>query len=67
MKRREKECIEPRAGDADLGMNDMVWQKEAYLGGSGTGKGAPHEERVTEGNEKADELAKRQEQCWTKD
>ena len=42
----EKECIKPRAGDADLwlkkiGRNYMHWK----LGGSGTCEGTPHEER----------------------
>ena len=44
-----KECIEPRAGDANLWiknweeLHDMV--EKRHLGGSGTCGGTPHEER----------------------
>ena len=59
LRKGEKECIGPRAGDADLWIN--IWEE---LGG--TREGTPHEEKkmtnfemfVTEGNEKAGELAK---------
>ena len=68
---KEKECIKPRAGDADLWV--QIWEElpglaERHFGGSRACKGATHEQTkehisqferfVTEGNEKADELAK---------
>ena len=67
----ESKCIKPSAGDADSWIK--FWEgphglaERNIFGGSGTCKGAPYEEKkdmsqfekfVTEGNEKADELAK---------
>ena len=69
-KKVKKECIKPRAGDADLWIK--TWEelhelvKKMHPGGSGTCEGTPHKEGtmtqlerfVTEGNKKADDLAK---------
>ena len=49
IRRPEKECIKPRAGDADLWIK--IWEelqelvKKRHLGGSGTREGTPYEER----------------------
>ena len=48
LQKGEKECMKPRAGDADLWknweeLNELV--KKRYLGGSGTREGTPHVER----------------------
>ena len=49
LRKGEKECIKPRAEDADLWITN--WEelhellKKKHLGGSGTCKGTPHEER----------------------
>ena len=49
LRKGEKECIKPGAGDAELWMN--MWEElpdlvnKRHLGGSGTCAGIPHEER----------------------
>ena len=49
LRKGEKDCIKPRAGDADLWIK--FWEephelvKKRHFGGSGTCKGTPHEER----------------------
>ena len=55
LRKGEKECIKPRAGDADLWFK--IWEeshelvKKRYLGGSGTREGTPHEERKRKNDE----------------
>ena len=47
LRKGEKECIKPRAGDADLWTNLEEFResvKRRNLGGSGTCEGTPHKE-----------------------
>ena len=77
LRKGEKECLKPRAGDAVLCTKNweiITWSgRKRHFGRCGACEGAPHEERkenmsqferfVTEGNEKADELARAGAMC----
>ena len=69
LRRGERECIKPRASDAELCDQEMgritQLDRNKCNGGCGARQGTPHEDEkshfekfVTEGNEKADDLEK---------